>query len=248
LKPKRSLALPPPAALRDALRTSFRANRRFLVTALLAGVAVCLAMVALAVATGRHPVFFYNEYKEDGNRICGAMTLASSFAMLMGGFLVIMAARQIARWSPGDRAVRWHVTGLGIFYLGLDDLIQFHEWITARFRVKLGLTDFLGLDADLYVYALYGAVGLVLLVRILPDLVAFRAPAFPLAAFVVLMAVSQGIDVVFPWHELSDGQQRVLGPLEEITKALGAWSALLLGVLFLEETVELRTRAAPPAP
>jgi hypothetical protein len=214
--------------------------------AYLAALVVCLGMVAVSVAAHRHPVFFYNEYKEDGSRLCGIMTLASAFFMMAGGFLLSVSARQVSRLATvRDHAYRWHAAGLGLIYLGFDDLIQIHEWITTRLRLKLHFPGFLGLDPDIYVYLAYGVAAVGLALVLLPELVRYRSPLFPLAAVFVFMAGSQVVDVFFPWDKLSQGAQWVLGPLEEILKCLGAWSATLCGLLFLEELIELR--AAQPA-
>jgi hypothetical protein len=225
------------------VQASFAAHRRFLCLGYAIAGGLCFGVALLAELSGLGGLYPYLDYPDCARRndlLCGVMTLASGVGLLMAGLLFTLIGRQLARRGElTSTVVGWPVAGLGLSYLGADEILMLHErltrWLAAQGWPKL----FGAVDQDVYIFAAYGLLAVTLGARLLRTVADHHRTLFPLAAMCAFFLLSQAMDFV-PWMALTPAQQRVLGPLEEITKTLGSWSAVLYGVLLLEEVVEAR--------
>jgi len=108
--------------------------------------------------------------------------------------------------------------GIGLAYLGLDDVLQVHEGLT-RQLVALGVPRPLGLDQDVLVFAAYAMALAPCLLAVLPRVRAHRTGLRLFLLALGLAAASQALDLA-PWDRLSTVQRQWFGACEETTKTL----------------------------
>lgn len=142
---------------------------------------------------------------------------AGAFTACSGGFLLWAGWTWIA--VGRDRADRWAMgLGIGLAYLGLDDVLQVHEGLT-RLLVALGVPRPLGLDQDVLVFAAYAMALAPCLLAVLPRVRAHRTGLRLFLLALGLAAASQALDLA-PWDRLSTVQRQWFGACEETTKTL----------------------------
>lgn len=224
----------------SAVSESFQQHKRLIVLNL-AG--LFIALVILAVVGHfkfGSTLYFYSDVGANGRFGAGAMTVVSGMCLFVSGALLISGARmQYLNKSAIPAAHNgpwwWLIAGAGIIYLGFDEILMIHEYLTLKMD-QIGIPKLFGMDQDFYIFAVYGLLAFVVFLKLMPSLARYRQAAFPLAAMLAFFALSQVVDVI-PWDGLSGGQKSILGPTEEILKTMGSWSAVLYAELLLENVM-----------
>lgn len=193
------------------------------------------------------PLYFFRDVVGSMRPGEGAMTAISGLLIAVSGVLHVLVGRFEQR-SSSPAWWWWSVAGLGLVYLGLDEILAIHEWLTLRLD-ELRIPRLLGMDRDVYVFGGY-AVGAGLVGSRLYTSWRRRPALWPaLIATVGLATASQILDAL-PWSGMAESDRRVLGPLEEILKTTATLCATLYSVTLVECTVEdLRPQSsATPSP
>jgi|SRR5689334_13370300 len=212
----------------ESLGPSWRRHRRFLLAAWIAGLAVCVYM---AWAGGG--MYFYMDFRENGRRWAGLMSLASGFCLMSFAWsLLVVARRTASREGWGSTARAWLMGSLGGTWLAFDEVAQLHESLV-RVMERRHVPLFLGfIDRDAYLFAAYAvAAGLIVWLLRAP-LARRRDLALPVLMSIFFFAASELIDE-FPIGPLaSHNMANAIGAAEEILKTMGSWTLALLGLLF----------------
>lgn len=228
--------------LTTSCETGWRRHARFLALSWLVAVAVCVFVAWLGDG-----LYFYTDFRENGRRFGGLMSLASGFCLMGCGWSFLVPARRALR-TPGHgrEFLGWLNAGLGCVLLAFDEVAQLHESV-AHWLVRHHVPGPLGLDQDLYVFGFY-ALGLVLVFVLLWP---FRRPLepalLPLLVAILCFALSEVVDEL-PWSAMTHQTQQWVGALEEIYKTLGSWSIAMCGLLTADEDTRGIGSGAEPLP
>ncbi|MGE3175177.1 MAG: hypothetical protein AB7O97_21295 [Planctomycetota bacterium] len=203
---------------------------------LLAGAALCVAAAVVGELRFGSSLYLFADVKDKPGAFQGSMTALSGFLLVAGAVLLLRAGELLRR--QGDPAARGFVgAALLLAVLAFDEVVMLHEWFADK-CAALQLPRPLGIDHDLYVFAVYGLWALLCGFVMLPTLLRHRDAAAVLGLMVLFAAASEAVDFV-PWDSLSIGQRAWLGPVEEGAKFL----ATLTGALYahaLLDAVERR--------
>ena len=143
-----------------------------------------------------------------------------------------------------DLAVPWALAAAGLFVLGADDLLMLHEILGTRLE-RAGVPRLLGLPHTQLPVVVYGLLTLLLLGRLLTALRLHWRAFFPLACALCLFALAGLVDVI-PTEQLSTAQQLVVGPVDQVAKAIGSLMMFAFAQTLL---VSVASRpVTPPAP
>lgn len=218
---------------------SFQRYRRFVGLNL---IGVFIALVILSIIGQLRfgwSLYFYSDIGVNEGFGSGAMTVVSGMCLFVSGSFLMVGARikYLAQTKVADKHGFWWwlITGAGLVYLGFDEILMIHEYLTQK-MVDLAVPKILGIDQDIYIFALYGLAALALLYKMMPSLIRYREAVFPLVTMLLFFAASEVVDMI-PWDELTVEQQMILGPIEEILKTMGSWSAVLYTELLLENVM-----------
>lgn len=217
-------------------------KHRTLIVLNLAGVLVALAILTVVGwAKFDSSLYFYGDLNiVDGRFGAGAMTVFSGMCLFISGALFITGARmqylsRSVNQSSDGNYWWWLIAGAGLVYLGFDEIVMIHEYLTMKLA-QFGVPKPFGIDQDLYIFAGYAFVACVVGIKLIPSIIRHRNAVFPLAALIVFFAASEVIDMI-PWDSLSGFQKSIFGPAEEILKTMGSWSAVLYAELLLEDVM-----------
>lgn len=219
--------------LGTGIRESWRRHRRFLHAMNLG-----FLVVALLAAWAGRGLYFYTDFREDGKRFAGLMTVASSFSLITFAVLLHFAGMQIARRVGWSRVpVAWIALGAFGVWLAADELVMLHE-TGVRMLVRAGVPRFLWVvDQDFYIFAVYGLVLLVALAVLVPDLQRRGHTLGPLALAVTGFLTSQALDSL-PWDALAPWVRQVVGTAEEMFKCFGTFNLAVFGWLVAGSSME----------
>lgn len=225
---------------RSAISESFHQYKNLMVVNFVGLFAVLVVLSVVGQLKFDSSLYFYSDVGTSGRFGSGAMTVVSGMCFFIGGALLVSCARllYLHRGAAAEKgnAHRWFaLAGLGIIYLGFDDIVMVHEYLTIK-MTQIGVPKLFGIDQDVYIFAAYGIVALVAMIKLLPSVFHYRLAFFPLAAMVAFFVLSEAVDFI-PWDSLNDIQRMILGPTEEILKTMGSWSAVLYAELLLENIV-----------
>jgi len=218
------------------LRESFDAHRRFVLVSYGIAVVVCVVMAAAPYLVGFTPLFMYADIGQFQGGLAGAATALSAFFLASTGVLFVVIGRQLAIVRAERRNRWWYLIGCAFVFLALDELLMWHERLTARMEAWDVARAFGFADQDAYIFIAYGLFAALVGSRLLPTISTSRLTILPLIVAVTLFVLSTLVDLV-PWSSLSRNQRGVLGPLEEGLKTLGSWSSLMYAVLLLEDVI-----------
>lgn len=228
--------------LTTSCESGWRRHARFLAISWLAAVAVCVLMARLGEG-----LYFYTDFRENGRRFGGLMTLASGFCLVACGWSLMVPARRALR-TPGHgrEAAGWLLAAVGSIVLAFDEVAQLHE-SAAHWLARHHVPGPFGLDQDLYVFGAYAAGLVLVLVLLWP----FRRPLepalLPLLVAITCFAMSEVVDEI-PWDAMSHATQQWVGALEEIYKVLGSWTIAMCGLLTADEDTRGIGSGAEPLP
>ena len=215
---------------KTSCEVAWKRHTRFLVLSWLGGIAVCAGM-----AWYGHGILFFTDFREDGRRFAGIMSLASGFCLLAAGMLLFVPARRAHR-TPGHgrEMLGWLLGGFGGIVLAFDEVAQLHE-PAAHLLARLGVPQPFGvLDHDLYIFAAYAA-GLVLVhVLLWPYRHPLEPVMLPMLVAILCFAMSEVVDQI-PWNSMDHSMQLWVGTLEEAYKVLGAWTLAMCSLLTADE-------------
>lgn len=232
---------------RSAISESFHQYKNLIVWNLAGSLVVLVLLSVVGQLKFDSSLYFYSDVGASGRFGSGAMTVVSGMCFFIGGALLVSCARlfYLHRGAAPENgnAHRWFaLAGLGIIYLGFDDIVMVHEYLTIK-MTQIGIPKLFGIDQDVYIFAVYGIVALVVMIKLIPSIFRYRLAVFPLAAMVAFFVLSEAVDFI-PWDSLNDMQRMILGPTEEILKTMGSLSAVLYAELLLENIVtEIRARS-----
>lgn len=209
---------------------SWEQHRALLLPAWLAALTVCL----LAAWAGEG-LYFFVDFRENGRRYAGLMSLASGFyLMALAWSLVIVAHRARLRGVKPLQLLGWILGAAFACYLAFDEVAQLHETLTHVLQ-RAGLPKLFGLlDQDIYVFGAYALVALAVLILLRRALVSRGDLLLPALAVAGFLLASQGLDAI-PWDSMSHGTQQVVGTAEEVLKTMGTFTLALLGLLLAAE-------------
>ena len=227
----------------DASISSFRYYRRLIVplyTGMFIGLAI-LPFVSL-IKYGYTGTFFADldlVYQMTGG---GAVTVIGSMFLVVAGAFFLLVNRLITFFQPSPLVIVknrwwWLLAGAGVIFMGLDEVIMIHEYLTRKMQ-DIGIPKPFGIDQDIYIFAVYGIATLVVGYKLAPSIYNYRRAVFPLVAMVVFFGTSEVIDFI-PWHSLTPVQEMIFDPIEEIIKTMGEWSILIYAGLLIEEVIRL---------
>lgn len=155
--------------------------------------------------------YLFRELSDPEFPPAGAITACSGGFLLWAGWNWIALGRtQRDRWAMG--------LGAGLWWLGLDEMLQFHEAITRKL-VALGVPRPLGLEQDVLVFTAYALAMTPCFLAALPRVRASQPSLRLFALAVGLAALSQGFDLV-PWDHLTALERQWFGAFEEAAKTL----------------------------
>lgn len=224
----------------SAVSESFQRHKKLIVLNL-AGLFTALVLLSVVgqLQFGS-TLYFYSDIGGNGRFGAGAMTVVSGMCLFVSGAWLISGARflYIHRNTMPEASNRhwWFlIAGTGAIYLGLDEILMVHEYLTLKMD-QIGVPKLFGIDQDLYIFAVYGIVAFVVLLKLFPSIYRYRNAIFPLVATIAFFALSEVVDMI-PWDALTGNQKSILGPTEEILKTMGTWSAALYAELLLESIV-----------
>lgn len=225
---------------RSAMSESFQRYKTLIIWSL-TGLFVALAILSIVgqLKFGLS-LYFYSDIGVIIGFGAGAMTVVSGMCFFISGALLVSCARLLYIHRSAALAAsgvyRWFlIAGMGIVYLGFDDIVMVHEYLTKK-MAQFGVPKLFGIDQDIYIFAVYTIIALVVLIKLIPSIFHYRLALFPLAAMIVFFGLSEAVDFV-PWDSLNYIQRMILGPTEEILKTMGSWSAVLYAELLLENIV-----------
>ena len=223
----------------SAVSESYRKYRSLIALYLTVAFAAFVILAVVGELRFDSSLYFYGDLDMSAGRFgAGAMTVFSGMCLFVSGALFITRSRmeylsRSAETPSNNNYWWWSMAGAGLIYLGFDEIIMIHEYLTWKLA-QFGVPKLFGIDQDLYIFAVYGLAALVIGIKLIPSIIRDRGAIFPLAAMVVFFAASEVVDMI-PWDSLSDIQRTILGPTEEILKTMGSWSAVLYAELALEE-------------
>jgi hypothetical protein len=220
--------------------SSFRENRRMLVPAYLAAVIVLLLLPFLSLAKFGDTLYFFVDVTMGERRFAaGTATVAGAMFLINAGIFFLFVTRLFLMMQKKPSIAQngwwWFLTGLGIIFMGLDEILTIHEYLTLKMR-DIGVPKIFGIDQDIFIFATYGIVAVALAVKLWPSVYHYRRVIFPLVATFVFMVATEVIDMI-PWESLSSVQKMILGPFEEILKTMGEWSLFLYAGMLVEEII-----------
>ena len=224
----------------SAVPESFQRHKKLIVLNLAGLFAALVLLSAVGQFRFGSTLYFYSDIGANGKFGAGAMTVVSGMCLFVSGAWLISSARLVflhrgSQAEAGDRPWWFLIAGLGAIFLGLDEILMVHEYLTLKMD-QFGVPKLFGIDQDLYIFAVYGILAFVVLLKLLPSIHRHRNAIFPLAAVIAFFALSEVVDMI-PWDALTGDQKTILGPTEEILKTMGAWSAALYTELLLESVV-----------
>lgn len=233
----------------SAISESFQQHKKLIVLSLAGLFAALVLLSVVGQFRFGSTLYFYSDIGAAGTFGAGAMTVVSGMSLFVSGALLISCARLLflhkGVMSLASHSHWWFlIAGMGVIYLGSDEILMIHEYLTLKLD-QIGIPKLFGIDQDLYIFALYGFVAFVVLLKLFPAIYRYRRAVFPLAAMIAFFALSEVVDMI-PWDQLSGSQKSILGPTEEILKTMGAWSAALYAELLLESVVvDIRAGSRP---
>jgi hypothetical protein len=197
-------------------------------------------------AIGGDPGYLFTEFRVEG-RYAGTMTAVSAFFLGAAGMALLIVSA-LLRQAPGTRrfAIPWAFAAAGLFVLGADDLLMLHEILGYRLD-RLGVPRIMGVSYDQYAVVAYGIVTLLLLGRLSESLRLHWSALFPLACALLLFLFAGLVDLTIPVGRLGPTGQAVVGPLDQIAKAVGSVmmyafaNTMLVSVVRWNATVPLDT-------
>lgn len=215
--------------LRTSCEAGWKRHARFLGLSWIVGLVVCA--IAAVQGEGLH---YFVDFRETGGRWEGAMTLVSSFCLVVAGWSLFVPARRVHRIAGRGRELAgWVLGGLGGVVLGFDEVLQLHESF-AHWMVRHHVPGPLGLDQDMWVFGAY-ALGLAITLALLwPSRRPLEPAMLPLLMAIACFAMSQVVDQL-PWNAMDHRTQQWVGAMEEIYKVLGSWSLAMCGLLTADE-------------
>jgi hypothetical protein len=224
----------------NTMLASFRRFKHFL-TPLYLGMFIGLAVLPfISLFKYDDTLFFYLDFTGEKFGLGAITVLGSMFLVVTGAFFLAISRLYFLMKEPSslmntNSRCWWVVAGIGVIYLGLDEILKIHEFLTWK-MADLGIPKLFGIDQDVYIFAIYGIAALLIGLKLLPSVSYYRQAILPLVATFIFFALSEIIDFI-PWFSLTHNQQMFLGPIEEIFKTMGEWSFLLYAGLLLEEVI-----------
>lgn len=217
--------------------------RLLVISYTLVGLGLALATIAGYIQYDLTLYYFMDVLDGGGRFGAGLVTAFSTMCFVLTGALFILTARALLASDQESRqpsaAWWWIVAGIGLIYLGMDELMKIHEELTVQMQ-KNGVPKLFGaIEQDFYIVVIYAIVTLWLGTKLAPAIWQYRRSIFPLIMMLAFFVLSQAVDFI-PWDAMTGRQKAVFGPLEEIFKTVGTWSAVLYGVLLLEEVTAQR--------
>jgi len=147
---------------------------------------ITLALIALAVVLP--PQGRAIDYHFASER--GLITAFSAF--LLGAASAFAIATYSVVSSPSDKLWPWLLMSLGFLFLSIDEIAQFHERFGSFIGDSIAAGPFRNWN-DVIVLA-YGAIALLLLVKLLPAIAPFKLTMKLLGAAFLMYALHTGID------------------------------------------------------
>jgi hypothetical protein len=226
--------------------SSFRDRRHLLVPVYLSVLLVLLLLSYTSWLKFGEPLYFYGDIAGgDGEQRfgAGAATVGGSMFLVVAGVFFLFVTRLffLMQAKPLITQSRWwwFVAGVGAIFLGLDEILMIHEYLTWKMQ-DIGVPKPLGIDQDIFVFAAYGIVAVILAIKLWPSIYHYKRVIFPLVATFIFMAATEVVDMI-PWESLSLDQKMILGSFEEILKTMGEWSLFLYAGMLVEEIITSHT-------
>ena len=211
----------------------------------LGALAVGLAATWVGREIGGDAGYLFTEFRTEG-LYSGVMTAASAFFLGAGAMTLLVVAALL--WlDPETRrlSVPWAIAAAGLFVLGADDLLMLHEIVGYRLD-RMGVPRILGVSYDQLAVVAYGLVTLLVLGRLMESLRRHWHALFPLACALAMFFVAGLVDVAVPVERLGPMGQAVLGPLDQIAKAVGAFMMFAFAQTLLVSVARVRAPGSAP--
>ncbi len=204
------------------------------------GAVACTAAALIGEFRFGSSLYLYTDIKDKPGAFQGSMSVVSAFLLVVAGVLMFRASEVLQR--SGDRAARGFAGFAALLgFLAFDELAMFHEWVAQKLD-GMHVWKPLGIDHDIYVFAVYGAIAALAGLRMLPVILRHRRTLTLVLAMIAFAAFSEGIDFV-PWNSLTPAAQTWFGPLEEGLKTMATLSAALYAHALLDAIEQRRDEA-----
>ncbi len=212
------------------LTHSWQCHRELLIPAWCMALVVCV--LAAQLGDG---LYYFIDFRENGRRFAGLMSLASGFCLMGLAWSLLVVARRERSCQAATRQVwGWLLGAVFACLLAFDEVAQLHEALTHALQ-RAGVPKLFGvLDQDLYIFAAYAGVVGVVWVLIRGAWISNGRLLFPALAAVGFLAGSQMVDLI-PWDSMTHSTQQVVGATEEVLKTMGTFTLALLGLLLVSD-------------